>query len=208
MLVCRVLGDDVVRELERLLDDLELERAHLVGHSMGSMIALNFALEKPERVNRLMALCGVFDRNAEHRARSRRVAELLASEGPGATRKAVLERWFCDDDFRDPARAERVANILSILDQADATGYARAYRCFVDYSDAAVGRINTLQARALFLTAEHDPNSTPAMSRRMAELSPRGKAMVVANERHMLPAMAPEKINPRMIEFLRTNWSQ
>ena len=55
---------------------------------------------------------------------------------------------------------------------------------------------------ALFVTGQLDPNSTPEMSRRMAEEAPRGQALVVADERHMMPFVAPEKINPLLRDFL------
>jgi pimeloyl-ACP methyl ester carboxylesterase len=39
----------LVVDLLRLMDHLRLERAHIVGHSMGASVALNFALLYPER---------------------------------------------------------------------------------------------------------------------------------------------------------------
>ncbi|MPZ19321.1 MAG: alpha/beta fold hydrolase [Luteitalea sp.] len=48
--------DDMARDLERLMDVLEIERPFLVGHSFGADIALNFALLAPERVQALVAI--------------------------------------------------------------------------------------------------------------------------------------------------------
>lgn len=45
--------------LVALLDGLELERAALVGHSMGSLVALHAAAERPERVTRLVLVGSV-----------------------------------------------------------------------------------------------------------------------------------------------------
>src|SRR5690606_35294021 len=53
-----------------LLDAMEIERASIVGHSMGSLVALQLALDRPDRVDRL-ALLG----SAAH-FRSEAVAEL------------------------------------------------------------------------------------------------------------------------------------
>ena len=54
---------------------------------------------------------------------------------------------------------------------------------------------------ALFLTAEGDRNSTPEMSRRMSEAASRGEVCIIDGERHMLPMMAPEKVNPVLRGF-------
>ena len=45
-----------IEDLCGLLDYLEIEKVDLLGHSMGGMIALRFALAYPERVNSLIAM--------------------------------------------------------------------------------------------------------------------------------------------------------
>jgi pimeloyl-ACP methyl ester carboxylesterase len=45
------------RAIVALLDALELDRAHLIGNSLGGRVALEVALEYPERVERLALLC-------------------------------------------------------------------------------------------------------------------------------------------------------
>ena len=47
---------DLIADLERLLDDLELERCVLAGSSMGAATALAFALASPERVDALVQI--------------------------------------------------------------------------------------------------------------------------------------------------------
>lgn len=43
-----------IQDLSSLLDRLDFRRAHLVGYSMGSGVALNFAFKYPDRVDRLV----------------------------------------------------------------------------------------------------------------------------------------------------------
>ena len=190
------------RQLLGLCDHLGLARIDLVGHSMGAVITIGFALAHPERVRRIVPMTGVYDRTPEHRARALATAELLAEKGPEAVIETTLGRWFSDPDRQDPARLQKLEQLRAWLLAVDRVGYARAYRTFAENGEAFVGRLGQLQPRALFMTAQFDPNSTPEMSRAMAEASPRGEALVIADERHMLPFVAPEKVNPPIEAFL------
>lgn len=44
----------MVQDLADLMDELDLDKAHLMGHSMGGKTAMNFALAHPEKVNHLI----------------------------------------------------------------------------------------------------------------------------------------------------------
>jgi pimeloyl-ACP methyl ester carboxylesterase len=46
----------LVEDLKNLMDFLEIQKAHIIGHSLGSFIAQNFTLSYPERVNKLILL--------------------------------------------------------------------------------------------------------------------------------------------------------
>lgn len=52
----RVMGDDVIA----LMDTLRLPRAHLVGHSMGALVAANVAVRFPERIRTAALIAGPF----------------------------------------------------------------------------------------------------------------------------------------------------
>jgi pimeloyl-ACP methyl ester carboxylesterase len=193
---------DYIDQLSALIKALDLPPAILIGHSMGALIALGHALAHPDSCRAVVALNAVYDRTAEHRARSLRTAELLAAGKAGALLDGTLARWFDDADRADPGRGACVAQIRNRLAAADPEGYARAYRVFAEDGDAFVGRLGQLRQPALFVTAEGDPNSTPAMSHAMAAAVPRGAAAIVSGERHMLPAIAPEKVDPLIRRFL------
>ena len=45
------------RAIEALLDELEIERAHLIGNSMGGRVAIEMGLLRPERTGRMALLC-------------------------------------------------------------------------------------------------------------------------------------------------------
>ena len=50
---CYAIGD-FARDVVALLDALDIRRAHVIGHSMGGLVAQRVAIDSPERVNRLV----------------------------------------------------------------------------------------------------------------------------------------------------------
>ena len=50
----RLILDEVPAQVDRLLGELGIERAHVLGHSMGGLVAGGLAADHPERVDRLV----------------------------------------------------------------------------------------------------------------------------------------------------------
>jgi pimeloyl-ACP methyl ester carboxylesterase len=77
---------DLVADLGRLLDELDLERVVLAGASMGAATTLAFALEQPERVAALVQITPAhlgFPQTDEHAlARWDALADALEQDGP------------------------------------------------------------------------------------------------------------------------------
>jgi (E)-2-((N-methylformamido)methylene)succinate hydrolase len=187
-------------QLEALLDALKIERVHVVGHSMGALVALEFALTFPARVSSVVAMNAVYDRTPEQRAAvMNRASTLDASAADGGV-DATIARWFGEPV---PAHLEASARDLrALLLNVNAVGYARTYRLFASSDDAHVGRLATLAMPALFLTGALDPNSSPAMSEAMAAASRDGRAEVIDGARHMMNVTDPARVNERLVAFL------
>ena len=193
------LGDYASQLLE-LLDVLGVERAHLVGHSMGALVAIEFALAHPERTRSVVAMNAVFCRTPQQRDAIDARLAALASGSLDDSRDRTLSRWFGDPV---PPAARHAASVTrAMLESVDATGYARTYRVFAHGDAVHRERLGALRPPALFLTGEDDPNSSPAMSRTMAALAPLGRAEVVPGERHMMSVTSPERINASLLAFL------
>lgn len=190
---------DYADQVRSVLDAVGIESAHIVGHSMGALVALEFALSDAARVKSVVALNAVFRRNSEQRSSvAQRLAALEKSAGEAGTEQTIA-RWFGNPvPDKWAAAAERVHALLA---EADPVGYLRTYRLFSVSDSAHEGRLPTLALPALFMTGEHDPNSSPSMSRTMAALAPHGSFDVVPGERHMMSLTAPDEVNRRLAAF-------
>jgi pimeloyl-ACP methyl ester carboxylesterase len=89
---------DLVEDLEAVLRDRELERAVLIGSSMGAATAIAFALERPERVPALVQITPAFRGEAAEGSRWNGLADALEQGGIAAFVDAndpdsLPERW-------------------------------------------------------------------------------------------------------------------
>lgn len=189
---------DFVSWFRHVLDDLRLDKANVAGHSMGALIAGGLAASFPNRILRVALLNGVYRRSAEARAAvERRAAAMQAgnfdSEGP-------LHRWFSAEEV--DSEAYRLTR--NWLKDNDPEGYATAYAAFAEGDAVYADAWPKVRAPALFLTGSGDPNSNPEMSRRMAELAPRGRCLIVEGHRHMVNLTAPEEVNAALLDWLAT----
>jgi flavin reductase (DIM6/NTAB) family NADH-FMN oxidoreductase RutF/pimeloyl-ACP methyl ester carboxylesterase len=168
-----------------LLDGLNIPACNVAGHSMGGLVATGLALAHPGRVLRLGVFNAVYRRSAEAREAVEARAREIAARGDKGDLEGPLTRWFGAEDT-DARRATR-----AMLAAVDAGSYAIAYGIFARGDEIHAGRLGALSMPALFATGELDPNSTPAMAEAMAAEAPRGKALVIAGQRHMMNLADP-----------------
>lgn len=91
--------DGHARQVLDFLSALDIDRFHLIGHSMGGMVAQQIAALAPERVNRLVCYgtgpVGVLPDRFESLDTSR---QRVRSDGLAATAKRIAATWFKDGE--------------------------------------------------------------------------------------------------------------
>jgi len=194
---------DYTNQLVNLLSELGIAKAFVAGHSMGGLIAIDFALTHPEVCLGMCALNAVFNRTpAQSEAVKKRAADLAAG-GVSVNLSETLERWFGQPGTHEFTEAEALAQEL-LLD-VNPKGYESAYSVFANSDKVHVDRLSTLSVPALFFTADGDPNSTPEMSKAMASLAPFGSSQVLTGHRHMMTLTAPLQISESLTTFFNSN---
>ena len=189
-------------QLLRLMDRCAIERAAVVGFSLGGMIARRFALDHPDRLSALAILNSAHDRSpAEREAVRDRVRHTL-DHGPAANVESALERWFTPA-FRTET-PELIGLIRSWIMSNDSDVFPRIYRVLAE-GDAEIARgLEHIACPTLVMTGEDDPGNTPAMSRAMAGQIPGARLVILPGLRHMALAESPEAINEPLCAFLRS----
>ena len=188
-------------QLLRLMDRCGIERAAVVGFSLGGMIARRFALDHPDRLSALAILHSAHGRTpAEREAVRRRVAH-TREHGPAANVDSALERWF-SPAFR-AADPELIALIRRWITNNDAAVFPRIYRVLAEDDAEIVEGLERIACPTLVMTGEDDPGNTPAMSQAMAELIPGARLVILPGVRHMALAESPQAVSEPLCAFLR-----
>lgn len=194
---------DYAQQLADLLTHLQIEQAAVVGHSMGALVAIEFALRHPTSTLCIVALNAVFMRSPDQVAAVLTRLQALHASGAGSTLDASIARWFGDPVPKDlQAHAAMVRNLLT---QVHPQGYAIAYGIFARADAMHRDALAQLRLPALFATGKHDPNSTPAMSLAMAQRAPQGTYTCLDRARHMMTLTSADTVNQCLEDFLATH---
>lgn len=187
---------DFVAWLAEVIETLGCGPVAVAGHSMGALIAGGLAVDYPALTHRVALLNGVFRRAPEARAAvEMRATGLLTGQVDNET---PLTRWFSDS----PAEAGARADVARWLNAVDPAGYATAYGAFARGDTTYADRYSQITGPFMALTGDGDPNSTPAMSRTMAETVQDGRDVVVIGHRHMVNLTAPQIVNANLAHWL------
>ncbi len=190
--------EDFARDVVDVLDVAGAARAHVVGFSLGGMIAQALALDHAARVNRLVLLSAVAGRTEQERARVRERLEILRTQGIGAITGAAQDRWFTAGFIaRHP---DLVRQRMEQLQRNHAPSYAAAYTVF---STSDLGeRLHAIRKPTLVATGEHDVGSNTRMARFMLEQIPGAALRILPELKHSVLVEAPDTIAAMLLEFL------
>ncbi|MBE9637513.1 alpha/beta fold hydrolase [Salipiger mangrovisoli] len=170
----------------------------IAGHSMGAMIAAELARIAPDRVAGIGCLNAIYRRSPDARQAVADRAAQLDGRGTGDP-EPTLTRWF--GAAESPARAA----CRDWLTDVDPEGYRAAYRIFAAEDGPADDTLRGLACPALFMTGALEPNSTPAMSRAMADLAPKGRAVVQPEAAHMMPMTHADAVTAELTRLFEAS---
>ena len=188
-----------LEDLRALLDFLGVERATLVGLSLGGIIAADFALEHPARVERLVlvgpglrgdrqpppkdaaAAVAAMSRGAEAFADASMKRELYAAVRPGTAAHALLRRMLLDN-FK----------ALSTL----RPGFAR-------YPDRPTAeRLADVKAPTLVVIGSRDGGNLLNIADTLAAKIPGARKVTIRGSSHHPPVEKPKELNRALLDFL------
>jgi pimeloyl-ACP methyl ester carboxylesterase len=181
---------DMALDVIGLLDALGIKSAHLVGASMGGMIAQEVAISFPQRVRSLTSIMSTTG-NPKLPPPTREAAAVLMAPPP-KTREEYLERFaqtwkilragsFPQDEALDRSRAER-----TFERGLNPAGVARQLRAILA-SGSRTQRLASVKTPTLVIHGTVDPLVPPEGGKDTAASIPGAKLLMIEGMGHALP---------------------
>lgn len=198
-------GDYSLHEdMRTLFDALAIDRAAVLGASLGGTIAIDFTLAYPERVTALIAVAtnpNGYDRWGDDIKRQwQEESEALARGDLDRAVEINLTMWVDGPkrtpDEVDPKVREAVREMLA--HNLPRTGEGEPQ----DLEPLAVGRLEEITATTLVLYGDKDMPEIIAACELLAESIPGARKHVVVDVAHALMVEKPEEFNRVVLEFL------
>ena len=187
--------------LGRLMDRAAAPRAHLVGHSMGGMVALEFAARFPDRVLSLAisgssAAFGGPSGAWQAEFIAKRTKPLDEGKGMAGIAAGVVDSLLGDAPEPE-ARPAAIAAMSAIPEPA----YRAALACLVtfDRRDA----LAALAMPVLLLAGTRDTVASPELMKKMQAKIPGAQYGEIAGAGHLANVERPAAFNAALASFLR-----
>ncbi|WP_257346745.1 alpha/beta fold hydrolase [Pseudalkalibacillus decolorationis] len=174
-----------VEQLTALMDYLHINKSHIVGFSMGGMVAQAFELTYTDRVSTLTIMNAVANRTEEQRNAVLARVEEVKKIGPIATIEPAIQRWFSHHFIVN--HDEIINNIRTRLKTNNPPSYLAAYSLFATADKELWPKLHNILSPTLIITGEHDRGSNPEMAKQMNEKIRCSEVVIVPNMKHMLP---------------------
>jgi 3-oxoadipate enol-lactonase len=187
-------------DLNALLEYLGLSQTHLIGQSLGSEIAINFALSFPEKTTSLVLADSALDGYEWSQAWGESWLPIVAAapSGKEAWLPLVLEHSMFAPGFRNPAVKTRLTEIFSSY-----TAWHFMNDDPVTKNDPPASQcLAQLQAQTLILNGELEPPDFHAIGKMLSENIPNARKLEFRDTGHVLPLETPEKFNEVVLKFL------
>lgn len=191
--------------LGSFLDALGISRAALVGSSMGGAVALRFALDRPERVSRLVLIgAPVYLGNVPQMLWTMRrpvLSRLLEPFLGRWTVRLVAPTAFLDAGLITEDVVEEYSLALKTREGRHAAAETLR-RCLSPELPALISRYRELKPPVLFLRGDHDGVVDDASAERFCGSVPRGKFLRIPVCGHMPQEEKPDAVSAALAEFL------
>ncbi|MCM2360758.1 alpha/beta hydrolase [Pseudomonas sp. SR18] len=186
-------------DLVALFEHLSLPPAHVVGLSMGGMIAFQLAVDEPDRVR---SLCIV---NSAPEVKVRRPHEYWWWAQRWTLARvlslATIGKGLGDRLFPKPEQADLRRKMAERWAKNDKRAYLASFDAIVGWG--VQERLSRIACPTLVISAAHD--YTPvAHKENYVKLLPDARLVVIEDSRHATPLDQPEVFNATLLDFLKT----
>ena len=188
----------LAEDLVALMDALNIDKAHLVGLSMGGMICSYVGANFPDRVLSL-GLCDTASEMPPRAMWDERMA-MARAQGIAGLAEGTLKRWFVADFIaRNPEKIEHVEQMILTTPLEGYLGCASAVRDMMQTT-----MLLNIKAPTLILSGRQDPVCTVAQGTVLHRMIDGSRMEIIDNAAHLSNIEQPAEFNRILRGFLDT----
>lgn len=199
--------ETMVQDVNLILNELGIKSAHIVGHSMGGVIAQKLAIDHPALVKSLALMC-TFSKGSQAMQLNARSLWLGLRTRVGTRamrRKAFLEMLFSSKYLTNQTSLnELTAHTCEIIgrDLADSPPIIMKQLKALARHDSSLelGKLSNIPT--LVISGNEDPIARPEFGSDLARRIPGASFMSLENASHGIVLERPDEINKILIEFI------
>jgi pimeloyl-ACP methyl ester carboxylesterase len=194
----KVCFEDFSKQLAKLIDELNLKKIHLVGFSLGALVARHFASKHNDRLSSLIMLSSIYKRTEEQNRVVKNRFEVAKMDRP-VSKHAALRRWLSEDfSKKNPHICKK---IYSILEKNKRVDFLKCYEIFVNYVDDD-NMLKKINVDTLIATGENDVGSTPEMSKNLSKMIQESKFIEIKKGKHLCSIECANNVNIIFKKFI------
>ncbi len=191
--------NDFSNQLDYLLKFLKIDKINLVGFSLGSLIALDFASKFQDKLKSLTLIGTTYKRTEEQRALVIERFEQAKLNKPIS--KQALKRWFTDKYLDNhPETYDQFIEILT-KDDDDHLNFLKAYKLFANHQDD-IDIIKNIKTKTLIMTGSGDTGSTVQMSKSLSDDLTNSSFIEINNGKHLCSIECADDVNINLKNFI------
>jgi pimeloyl-ACP methyl ester carboxylesterase len=197
----KVTFNDFSRQLLNLIDELKFDKIHLVGFSLGSLIARDFASKHSDRLCSLIIHASIYKRTEDQRRVIINRFNVAKLNRPTSKRSSII-RWLSEDYI---SKNPKIYNELySTLENNNNKNFLKSYELFSHYNDDD-DMIKKINVNTLITTGEHDVRSTPKMGRNLNKVIKNSRFEEIKKGKHLCSIECADDVNITFKKFIDDN---
>lgn len=190
-----------IKDLEKLFEQLKIQKAIVMGMSYGGSLAIDFTLVNPDRVTKIVLVGSIVSGYGYSEHMSNRGGHLTEAiwESPKALRRYFFEKdpytiWEGNKEAREKG--------LLMIEKYPHNLDLERYKLLQGPERPALGRLNEIKAPTLIVVGEFDIPDVHAHAGVIEAGIPGSKRVIVNSAAHHVPSEQPEILNELILKFL------
>ncbi|MDA0763931.1 MAG: alpha/beta fold hydrolase [Proteobacteria bacterium] len=191
-----ILENDVIT----IMDNLNIDKAHFIGLSIGGMTSLGLSLKYPNRFNKIICCAARADNPPPYIESWNQRISVIEEKGTAGVVEGSIDRWY-SEEFRTDHNNNNIINLSKeMIKNTSSNGYigcAHALKTLNYLKD-----LSTINKDMLYIAGEKDMGAPALAMEEMSHLTANSKYVCIPGAAHILNIEASDIFNKTILEFL------